>query len=258
MIWIFRCLRSVPFLGVVGAAKLFMASQRQGNYLIKPRGYKYNIGLRGLTSDPVIFYNIFCVGGYPVVNLPQIQTIVDAGANAGYYSVFAARHYPGALIIAIEPEESNFALLRSNVEAYPSVIALHAGLWSREGTIKINDTTAEKWCFRCGDFSSEDIDPGKGIQAVTVESLLRDHNLSQIDILKMDIESGEKEVFSAQDTSWLSKVRVLICELHPGCWRSFFEALKPYSYDCRQVGENIVVLLHSLASSSGILKTPGR
>jgi hypothetical protein len=124
----------------------------------------------------------------------------------------------------------------------------------------IDDPKAEKWCFRCASVDAGDGGgkAGESIQAVTVESLMKDHGMSSIDILKLDIEGAEKKVFSANDTSWLSKVRVIICELHPGCWRSFFEALKPYDYDCRQLGENIVVLMHALASASGVLKKLGR
>lgn len=224
--------------------------------MIRPKGYRHAIGLRGLTSDPVIFYNIFCVGGYPVVNLTKIHAVVDAGANAGYFSVFAAHHYPHAHIVSIEPEDSNFALLSSNVKLYSSVVCIKAGLWSEEGMIRIDDIEAEKWSFKCKSVNSDEKHAGKAIPAITIGALLREHDWPSIDILKMDIEGGEREVFSAHDTSWLSKVRVLICELHPGCWRSFFEALKAHEYDCRQVGENIVVLLHELASASGILKRP--
>ncbi len=256
IVWIFRTARSIASLGLMGALRLFLASQRSGNFLIRPKGYRHAIGLRGCTSDPVIFYNIFCVGGYPVVNLNKIEAIVDAGANAGYFSVFAAHHYPQASIIAIEPEDSNFALLSSNVKPYAGVVCIKAGVWSEEGVLRIDDPGAEKWSFKCKSLGSDEQQPGKAISAVTIGGLLRDHHWPSIDILKMDIEGGEKEVFSARDTSWLSKVRVLICELHPGCWRSFFEALKAHEYDCRQVGENIVVLLHDLASASGILKRP--
>jgi FkbM family methyltransferase len=256
IIWIFRSLRSIPFLGIFGAFKLLVASQKSGSYLIKPIGYAHDIGLRGRTSDPELFYNIFCVGGYPVVKMPNILTIVDAGANAGYFSVFAAHHYPGACIISIEPEESNFSLLSSNIRLYPGVIPLRAALWDEEGVVSIDDPSAEKWCFKCTSFITSENKAEKGIQAITVKSIMRDFKLASIDLLKMDIEGGEKQVFNAADSSWLKLIRVLICELHPGCWRSFFDALRPYEYDCRQVGENVVVLLHELSTVSGLLRRP--
>jgi hypothetical protein len=54
---------------------------------------------------------------------------------------------------------------------------------------------------------------------------MNDYNLTSIDILKIDIEGAEKEVF--EDSSlWIDKVDSLIVELHermkPGCNRTFY------------------------------------
>lgn len=50
-----------------------------------------------------------------------------------------------------------------------------------------------------------------------------------IDILKMDIEGAEKEIFSLGDLGWLKSVRVIMIELHDkhfaGCAESFYRAL---------------------------------
>ena len=62
-----------------------------------------------------------------------------------------------------------------------------------------------------------------------------------IDILKIDIEGAEKEVFS--DTSaWIEKVDSIIIELHermkPGCISSFYAGSRGFNKEWRQ-GENI-------------------
>jgi len=213
--------------------------------------------VRGGTSDPVVAYLVFCGSDYPVIQLEPVEWVIDAGANAGYFSVFAARHYPKAKILAIEPEASNFETLKANAEGEPRIIPIRAGLWSEPGTLWIENPGAEKWCFKCEAAIDGRAEKGIALQAVTVQGLMAEHGFPQVDVFKIDIEGGEKEVFSAVDTTWLGRVRVMMIELHPKCWQSFFKAIEPYPYDCRQAGENIVVLLGDLANRSGLLKRGG-
>jgi len=42
--------------------------------------------------------------------------IIDAGANIGASPIYFLSRYPDALVVAIEPERNNCALLRSNCE----------------------------------------------------------------------------------------------------------------------------------------------
>jgi len=47
--------------------------------------------VRGGTSDPVVAYLVFCGSDYPVIQLEPVEWVIDAGANAGYFSVVAVR-----------------------------------------------------------------------------------------------------------------------------------------------------------------------
>lgn len=251
--WLFRSLRALPTLGLRGAFQLFVAGQFGKTMQIRPRGFHSAIEVRGGTSDPVVFYLIFCMHEYPVTTLENVQWVIDAGANAGYFSVFAAHHYPNATVIAIEPEASNYQVLCRNCAAWPQIKAVHAGLWSTEGRLGISNPGAEKWSFACSSTVVDDA-PGSSIRAVSVHSLMREFSVPTIDVFKIDIEGGEKEVFSANDLSWLQRTQIIMIELHPGCWGTFFKALEQVPYDCRQSGENIIALLGELAGRSGLLR----
>ena len=70
---------------------------------------------------------------------------------------------------------------------------------------------------------------------------MRDFGLAHIDILKVDIEGAEKEVFS--DTSkWIDRVGSLIVETHdhmkPGCSQSVHSATRGFHHEWRR-GENL-------------------
>ena len=72
---------------------------------------------------------------------------------------------------------------------------------------------------------------GTGVRAVTVPEIMRQHDLPGIDLLKVDIEGSEMEVFSHADT-WIGSVNAISIELHdrfrPGCSSVFFQAVEDF------------------------------
>ena len=92
----------------------------------------------------------------------------------------------------------------------------------------------------------EDAINGK-VTAVTIDSLMQAYGLNHVDVLKIDIETSEKELFLKNYERWLPKVRMIVIELHdwlrPGCSRAFFAAvnatLNNYSYTV--CGENTII-----------------
>lgn len=47
--------------------------------------------------------------------------MLDAGANSGMASRVAAALWPAALIISLEPDPNNYALLQLNTAAYANI-----------------------------------------------------------------------------------------------------------------------------------------
>ena len=176
------------------------------------------IHLRLRTTDQFLYAEILHNGVYEFELPFYPTTIVDAGANIGIASVYFAHAYPGATIIAIEPEPSNFEVLAKNVRAYPSIIPVHAALWKCDGEISISQPdpstgAAGNWAFAVHEGS------GTKVRAITMQTLMNEVQMSSIDLLKVDIEGAEKEVFESCD--WMDRVRCLMIELHdrlkPGC-----------------------------------------
>ncbi|MBU0731353.1 FkbM family methyltransferase [Patescibacteria group bacterium] len=207
----------------------------------KKSKYK-NLAVRENTSDASVFRQIFIFRDYKL-NLPvEPKFIIDAGANAGYSTVWFSQNYPDAEIVAIEPESSNFELLEKNTGDLNNVNAIKAGLWNKPGFLKINDTGEGKWGFMTKEVEeSEEHD----IETITVGELLEKSGQEKIDILKIDIEGAEKEVFSSNYESWLPKVEILIIELHDrmkeGCSQAFYKAIENYSFDITKKNENLIL-----------------
>jgi FkbM family methyltransferase len=163
------------------------------------------------TTDVSVYQEVLICGQY-AIDLPfSPKIIVDAGANIGMASLYFATKYPQARIIAIEPETSNFEMLAQNVGRYPNILPIHAALWSRDGEIGVNSPGSfENPLSKVGFVVRE----GQGIpvRAITVRTLMREMGIQRIDILKVDIEGAEKEVFETCD--WMDTINCLMIELH--------------------------------------------
>lgn len=204
---------------------------------------KTKIALRANTSDLKAFDHIFLfdnmIYGTYINIMPKV--IVDAGANAGYASVYFANKYPEAQIIALEPEASNFDILNENTFSYPNVMRLRSAVRNKKTILNIENPEDEKWAFRVQESASGD----SSIEAITMEEIIKLSNNGFIDILKLDIEGAEKEVFS-NGQNWLDKVGILIVELHdkikPGCSQSFYSAVSKFSFTEFCNGERIILV----------------
>jgi FkbM family methyltransferase len=189
-----------------------------------------------------------------------IRAIVDAGANIGVTSVFYANKYPEATIVAIEPEEANFQILKKNIAPYPNIIAFHAALWKADQEISLIDPKLGNDGFRT--VETVPIADGrtsyKSIRGITLRKLILDLNLGHVDLLKMDIEGSEKEVFDYSEP-WIREVGVIAIELHDhiqeGCTRSVYEATKHFDFQWRE-GETLFFARKEYISDSTAQRRP--
>jgi FkbM family methyltransferase len=183
---------------------------------ITAEGVKHPLFIRLGTSDVEVYRDTFLKQEYDYPTIFSPRTIVDVGANCGMTSVFYANRYPAATVVAVEPEASNYAALVRNTRSYPNITPVHGALWSADGQVEVFPPWPRwkqwgKWGFR--------IRKGKGCRAFTLTTLMREAGMETVDILKIDVEGAEREIFSSCD--WMDKVRLLAIELHdretPGC-----------------------------------------
>lgn len=100
--------------------------------------FYFNNGL--LRNNPSYYTHYF------VKNFLQTgDTIIDIGANLGYYSTrFARLTGPGGQVYAVEPIEIYRSVLRKNLARYNNVEIMPYALGETEGTIKMGNPTTDK------------------------------------------------------------------------------------------------------------------
>jgi FkbM family methyltransferase len=232
-----------------GLYLFFQLHKKQRSYILKPSFLKSPIYLRDNFSDKAIFLQVFVERQYVPINFdfPKIETILDGGANIGLASIFFTTMFPDAEILAVEPNKSNFELLYKNTKTYNSIDCHYGAIWDKEEDIHITNPESLAAGFEVDRGAKND----NLLRGTTIQKLLGLKKWSRIDLLKLDIEGAEKEVFNAADTNWLKKIRVLIIELHdhykPGCTKAVFKALEGYDYTAYFHNENIFIKFkHSL------------
>jgi FkbM family methyltransferase len=134
--------------------------------------------------------------------------IIDAGANIGLSVIYFKMKYPDAKIIAFEPDEEVFNVLKNNVASFGfnDVNLIKKGLWKEETVLTFHSEGAD------GGRIAENENKGKLIKIETAKlsSYLKNN---QIELLKIDIEGAEFEVLK-ECKEFLGNVDKLFVEYH--------------------------------------------
>lgn len=207
----------------------------------------YEVSLRLRTSDIPTFIQVFVGREYESPNLPQIaNVIVDLGANIGLATVFFGLKYPAATIICVEPEDANFATMLGNIDALGDrVQKRQAAVWKTDGFINLHtESESGESLDAWGVQVSDRVDPSnKTTQCYKLATLMDEVGIATVDILKIDIEGAELEVFSSGTDEWLPRVRLIIIETHdrfrPGSEHAVRNALQADFEELPRSGENL-------------------
>ncbi len=173
--------------------------------------------------------------------------IIDAGANIGASSVYFARTFPKSVVICIEPQAANFALLQENTKELTNVVCHHAALAAADGYSTVIDPGEGEWGYRTAAADGTNLDEQASlakVKAVSMATLLENREDCAPYLAKIDIEGGEAALF-ATATDWVGQFEILIIELHdwmfPGeaSSKSFLQCIAPLGRDFIYLGENV-------------------
>jgi FkbM family methyltransferase len=167
-----------------------------------------------------------CLTGYyepPVTRLLQRRlhaggTMVDVGANWGYFSLLAAAAVGTAgHVVALEPDPRQFLALDSNIRlnGFTHVTAIRRAAAATAGRallVGYSDDAANRGVSRLGDGFSDR--PSFEVECATVDSVV--NNLPRIDAIKVDVEGAEIDVLRGMRDGLAShRYRSMFLELHP-------------------------------------------
>jgi FkbM family methyltransferase len=227
--------------GVKVARTLFPKEKSDKVVSFDVPGIKYPVKVRLGTTDGTNFIQNFLHEEFKLPPMKDVKLVIDTGANAGYASILFLNKFPGATVIAVEPEGSNVEALNNNCKPYPNFKSIQAGIWTSNTNLKIVNTSVGKTAFQV--METTETGPGT-FPGITIDKILADSGFPKIDLLKIDIEGTEKEVFKENYKKWIDKVDVMIIELHdrivPGCGLAFYTAMEKENFRQYALAANMV------------------
>jgi FkbM family methyltransferase len=139
--------------------------------------------------------------------------ILDIGANAGAFSIWAAHRWPGSTIEAYEPDPGSFQMLRANTHSYPMIRCNNFAIYPSDGdrvtfTSRYGgDGEAGVVEVVAGIFSESTLDQRELFQVPA----LHPRDLPSADIVKIDAQGAEEKIVEHADFSATS---LLLIEYH--------------------------------------------
>lgn len=209
----------------------------------------FAVDLRPDSTDMDVFHQVFVAQEYNSENLPNsARYIMDLGANIGLSTAFFAIRYPDAQIVAVEPDRDNFALLSANTRQFGRCVTTReVAVWTHDGTISLQKADSDgsdlgAWGVRTVETAARRSNQSQ-VACVSMRSLLGRSGFPRIDVLKVDIEGAELELFTGP-VDWLANVDCVVVETHdrfrPGSDAAVREALAADFVELPGSGENLI------------------
>lgn len=153
------------------------------------------------------------------LDIPDSPTIIDIGANAGFFSLFAISRFPGARIFSYEPIESNFRQLQRNrdLNRSYSISCFPKAVFGHNGKISLSLSSKDAFTTSATVFSkSHKEDITIRVPCITFPEIFEENNLAQCDMLKMDCEGAEYSILYNCPADYLESIAQMAIEVHQG------------------------------------------
>ena len=197
------------------------------------------------------FKEIFMEGSYMrglELTLPDCPIIIDVGANAGFFTFFAASLFPGAQIYSYEPIENNFEQLKRNKALNPTarVWCFQKAVYGYSGEVALNYDFRDSFTTSASVYDNSNNQMGTvQVPCVTLQEIFDKHQLNRCHLLKMDCEGSEYEILYNCPSTYLHQVDQMAIEVHRGKDVSqnitaLADYLKSLDFKTRQYAEHML------------------
>jgi len=221
----------------------------EGVVLVDVRGQKMYVN----AADEPLGRSLITTGGYEKTEteifrslLRPGMTVVDIGANVGYYTLIAASVVGASgKVYAFEPEPSNYELLTRNIAAngHKNVLPSPEAVSDRVGSMKLYIDSQN---FGNRSFSQRNIVHDGGavdVNTTTLDSLCLSGKIAnQIDVMKIDAQGAEGFIVEGATRVLQDQRPKILLEFEPGMLKNngtepleLIEKLKNYGYNVKLI-----------------------
>jgi FkbM family methyltransferase len=188
-----------------------------------------------------------------LAKIHDVITVVDIGANVGFFSKLCRDIFPESKIFSFEPVPKIFQCLENNFKGDASTKVFNLGISDFNGEAKMNFNEQDSAISQITDEGNIKIHVRK------LDNIVKENNIKSIDILKLDTETFEAHVLRGGSNS-LNKTKYLFMEItmeednHNYTISSLLKLLSTESYDFQlvafrnysDVGEGYMLIMDAL------------
>ncbi len=187
---------------------------------LRLRGLPGPLSYRPGSTDLLVVWELFRTREYDVTANGRFpfRSVLDGGASGGYFLAWLLQRTRGRLehYIGVEADRESFAALERQAQAFgvdERCSLVHGAVWERDGVVPFDDR-GPSW--------GRKVQSGgrASVRSLSVGSILDLAGHTHIDLLKLDIEGGERAVLESR--GWNTRVGAVVAELHDGLDYAWF------------------------------------
>ena len=155
------------------------------------------------------------------------MTMIDIGADIGYYTLFFARRVgKPRRVIAFEPSPSAREMLERNIRLnnYGNVTVCDFALFSRNGWVILE---SPRELSRINPSKNSHVINGIEIQTRVFDECVSEFSIHRMDLVKIDVEGAELDVLRGMRHALEKYHPALLVEVHPDNLGYFNSTGKP-------------------------------
>ncbi len=186
------------------AQKPFPIQIGDARFLIEPR-----------SSDWFTIYEVYSDLGYlPKLPhlLPNINIVVDFGANIGVYSIWVTKTFHPKSVYAVEMEPNCYQRLVKNIALNhldDTIRPFQAAIFNQSGMVGTKKIPGSTF------FQVTPNKAARRVRSFSFEDFLKHTGLERIDLLKIDIEGAEKYILTEANVPlFQQRVGYILLETH--------------------------------------------
>jgi FkbM family methyltransferase len=213
----------------------------------KPACNKPKINIKNNTEPTYINYVEFFVDKIydKYIKRRKLDTIVDVGANIGLWIEYARLSCDYKKIYAVEPNVKALSILKETFKNSPNVEIVDKAMSDKDGEMTFFVDEENSTISSAANYGS--LTTSYKVKSTTFKSFISDYKIDRVSLLKVDIETGEYDLFNSLTDQDLSIIDNILVEYHLIAGRTYDVDVKNLIEKIKSAGFNIEVRdMHSI------------
>jgi FkbM family methyltransferase len=168
----------------------------------------------GQPHDIITFFVIFIKCDYGRISPNSV--VVDVGANIGFFTLFALIN-DASRVLCYEPNSQAFKTLEQNIienNFQPKVTAIHKAVGAEDGETISIPIESSPYNQSVKLVAERDDSLFETVATVSLNEQISEHNIEHVDLLKMDCEGAEFDIFPSLTETTIRKIKEIRMEVH--------------------------------------------